>query len=101
MVESEESTEGEVQNFHILLASFSKNHLFEYFLVSLVDISDYYIKKHLPGLPLSPTHLKHHRGILKAIKNKDLEEAKKAIVIHLNSVEKDLNDYFTKKQEQS
>ena len=97
MVESEESTEGEVQNFHILLASFSKNHLFEYFLVSLVDISDYYIKKHLLWLPLSLTHLEHHRAILRAVKNKDLEEAKKALIIHLNSVEKDLNDYFFKK----
>jgi len=97
LIEHEESTEGEVQNFHLLLASFSHNHLFEYFLISLVDISDYYIKQHLPGLSLSPTHLEHHRAILKAIKNRDLEEAKKTLVIHLNSVEKDLNDYFYKK----
>ena len=101
LIESEQSTEGEVQNFHILLASFSKNHLFEYFLISLVDISDFHIKKNFPGLQLSPTHLEHHKAILKAIKNKDPKEAKKALIIHLNSVEKELNEYFSRKHEQS
>lgn len=87
---------GKVQDFHRLIASYSKNQLLTYFLNAIVDISDSYVKNKLPGLPLSPTHLDHHRAILDALKNRDLEEAKKAVTIHLDSVSKHLKKYHRK-----
>ena len=95
LIGDHKSTFGEIQDFHILLASFCNNVILEFFLISLVDISDSYVQKNLPGLPMSPSHIEHHRAILKGIKNKNLDKAKKALIKHLDSVADHLNDYFS------
>ena len=96
LIKGKKPLQGEVQDFHRLLASYSKNQLLTYFLNAIVDISNSYVKNKLPGLPLSPTHLDHHRAILDALKKRNLEEAKKAITIHLDSVDKHLKKYHRK-----
>lgn len=93
LVKRNESTLGTIQNFHRLLASFSMNQLLIYFLDAIVEISDSYVENKLPGLPLSPKHLKHHRNILNALKKRDVEAAKLSIVDHLQSVDKHLENY--------
>ena len=101
LIQEEKLLGGEIQNFHRLIASYSKNQLLIYFLNAIVDISDSYVMNKLPGLPLSPSHLDHHRAILDALKKRNLEEAKKAIIIHLNSVDKHLKKYHRKYHSES
>ena len=86
----------EVQNFHRLLASFCKNILLVHLVDAVVDLSDSFIKNKLPGKPLTPSHLKHHSALVRALKKKDLSSAIKAIITHLNSVDKHLKDYYSK-----
>lgn len=88
---------GEVQNFHVLLSSYSNNRLLRYILVSLVDISDSYIesiKARVSGTPSPLAHIKQHKAILEAIKNKDLDESKRLLVKHLNSVSKMIKGFL-------
>ena len=94
LIEDQKSTFGEIQDFHILLASFCNNIILQYFLISLVNISDTYIQKNLPGIPLSPTHIEHHKEILNGIKNKNTDEARKALTVHLASVADHLNKFI-------
>ena len=83
---------GEHQNFHILLASFSKNQLLKYFLNAIVEISDTYVKKNQTDWQHTPPeHIAHHKAILKALKAHDIKKAKKRLLNHLDSVDSILN----------
>jgi DNA-binding FadR family transcriptional regulator len=81
---------GEVVNFHVLLAKVSKNQLYKYFHRSLVDLSYFYIREFVPELTMSSGHLEEHKAIYKAVKDKNLKLAKKALKDHLVSVSKNI-----------
>ena len=85
----------ELVNFHVLLASVSKNKLYKYFHSSLVDLSYLYIRKFAPQLTLSPHHLDQHKAIYKAVNEKDLKGAKKALKDHLLSVGENISKAMT------
>jgi len=81
----------DVANFHILLAKVSKNQLFKYFHKSLVDLSYFFIREFAPELTMSNSHMEEHKAIFKAVKDKDLKRAKKALEDHLISVANNIN----------
>lgn len=81
---------GEIVSFHVLLAKVSKNQLYKYFHKSLVDLSYLFVWEFAPELTLSPNHLEEHKAIYKAVKEKDLNGAKKALKDHLISVGKNI-----------
>ena len=88
---------GEHQDFHILLASFCKNQLLKYFLNAIVDISDTYVKSYATEFQhMRPSHIEHHKTILKALKIKDIKEAKRALLHHLKAVGARLEKYRQK-----
>jgi GntR family transcriptional repressor for pyruvate dehydrogenase complex len=78
--------DGRIKNFHIILSSKSKNQLYRYFLHSLVELSNSYVREFLPGLSLSSKHLNYHKTIYEAVKEKNLKRAKKALRDHLYNV---------------
>jgi GntR family transcriptional repressor for pyruvate dehydrogenase complex len=82
--------EGKIKNFHIILASKSKNQLFKYFLQSLAELSNTYIREFLPDLTMSPKHIDYHKTIYEAVKKKNLKRAKKALTDHLHNVSRRL-----------
>ena len=86
----------EVQNFHLLLASFSKNQFFNFFLNAIVDINNTFIKQKVPGLPLSAEHIDQHKKILEALKKKNMKAAKKALILHTTSVGTHLQKHYEK-----
>lgn len=71
--------------FHVLMAETSKNRLYKYFVISLLDLYVNKIIRYIPDSDEYSKHLKHHKAIYEAIKIKDLKGAKKAIEDHLES----------------
>jgi DNA-binding FadR family transcriptional regulator len=80
----------EIVNFHVLLAKFSKNQLYKYFHKSLVDLSYSFIREFAPELTFSPNHLEEHKAICNAVKEKNLQGAKRALKNHLVSVSENI-----------
>jgi len=71
-------------NFHVLLAEGAENRFYKYFLQSLVDVSNFFIRELLPNHIQEPDHINQHKAIFEAVKAKDLKKAKKAIQDHLD-----------------
>ena len=86
----------EIQNFHRQLASHCSNLLLVHLVNGIVDLSDAFIKNELPGKPLTPSHISHHKSIVESLKRKDLEAGRKAITHHLSSVDRHLKDQYAK-----
>ena len=96
LINSRSNPIDEIQNFHRLLASFCKNILLVHFVNGIVDLSDSFVKNKMPGKPLTPSHISHHKAIVYSLKKKDLKAAKVAITKHLSSVDKHLKIHFAK-----
>jgi GntR family transcriptional repressor for pyruvate dehydrogenase complex len=93
LIKDQKSVFGEHQNFHTLMASLSRNRLLEHFLSAIVEISDTFVKKHSPKWRVIPqSHIKGHKAILKGLKERDIEKAKRALLRHLNAVDGTLNE---------
>jgi DNA-binding FadR family transcriptional regulator len=73
-------------NFHLLLASFSKNALLRYFLQSMIEFSTNFIRQYAPEYSTSEDHVNHHKAIFDTIKSRDIQRSKEVIKRHLNSV---------------
>lgn len=82
--------------FHILLAGLSKNRLYKYLVISLMDLYTAYTKKIEPPRTEYARHTAQHRAIYEAIKAKDFKRAQKALRNHLcaltKSITKDMMD---------
>jgi len=106
-----ENTEKEIHNnghigkllidFHTLLAKFSKNILFEMIIAGMMVIADDFIKSGLPDMKYDSRTLTCHREIYEALRNKDVEMAKRKMEEHLvawfpPSAEKSLKRYHRK-----
>ena len=100
LIKNQLSPIDEIQNFHRLLASFCKNFLLVYLVNGIVDLSDTFVKNKMPGKPLTPSHIRHHKSIVDALKRKDLKAARKAICNHLRSVDNHLKVHYTRIQAQ-
>ena len=98
LINNKKSTFGEHQDFHIQLASYCKNRLLKYFLNAIVEISNTYVTNKMPDMPLAPNHIDHHKAILKALKERDTEKAKEALLLHLKSVGARLENYHHQNQ---
>jgi GntR family transcriptional repressor for pyruvate dehydrogenase complex len=94
LMNNKRSVFGKHQNFHILLASYCKNQLLKYFLNAIVEISDTFVRSHTTGWQHTPpSHIEHHKTILKALKDRDINLAKKALLHHLKAVDARLEKY--------
>lgn len=71
--------------FHVLIAETSKNRLYTYFVTSLLNLYVNQIIRYIPDSTEYARHLKQHREIYEAIKDKDIKRAKKAIEEHMES----------------
>jgi GntR family transcriptional repressor for pyruvate dehydrogenase complex len=70
-------------DFHILLAKFSKNTLFEMIIAGMMVIADDFIKSGLPDMKYDRRTLAFHKEIYKALRSKSVQVAKRKMEEHL------------------
>lgn len=70
-------------DFHILLAKFSKNILFEMIIAGMMVIADDFIKSGLPDMKYDRRTLAFHKEIYEALRNKSVQMAKRKMEEHL------------------
>lgn len=80
-----EFSDEQLGKFHILIAETSKNRLYKYFVMSLLDLYANQIIRYIPDSVEYSKHLDQHREIYEAIKARELKRAKKALRDHVRS----------------
>jgi len=84
------ATEGNL-NFHMHLAKLSGNHLFEMVLEAILGVAKSFLLMMKPDVKYSKKVLNSHKQIYNALKDKDLQMAKKRMVEHLLDVNRKLS----------
>jgi len=91
IIEGSRATEGNL-DFHMLLAKLSKNLLFEMMIEAILNVAKSFLLLMKPDVKYSRKVLNSHKQIYKAIKDKNLQMAKKKMEEHLLDINRKLSE---------
>jgi DNA-binding FadR family transcriptional regulator len=79
-----------VSTFHLLIAKASNNPVFEILIGSLMNLGIHILAKGGNRSEFMSQHFKQHREILEAIRDRNLEKAKKALKNHILNISRNM-----------